>query len=227
MKADYQGIIFDMDGVLVDSEPIHAKSWELVFREIGYDYPPDWFLQWIGISDRKLTRYVKEHCRTSLSADQILLKKRETYQQVSTRELRLFDGLLAALDRLENFPQAVATSSTRKEAAHTLHAAGIGTRFALLVGADDVENHKPFPDPYLKAASLLNLPPEKCVALDDSPPGVQSAKSAGCFTLGIGTSHDREKLAEADLFFSSTSAALEWFLGQECPSQVFPSNGIA
>ena len=204
------GIIFDMDGVLVDSEPLHSKSWDLVLREFGIHFAPDWFDPWIGVPDKDLAFYLVGELDVPVDAGGLLARKRGRYRQLVDAELVAFPGIMEGIRRLSPMPMAVATSSRRPDVDRGLAKVGLGGLFNAIVTIDDVAAGKPDPEPYRLAAQRLGLAPSTCVALEDSPAGVRSAVTAGCMTIGIRSSHPDQALAGAHRIVATVADALDW-----------------
>lgn len=177
----YDAILFDFDGVLADTEPLHFRCWRDILGPYGIEL--DWNTyadSCIGISDRlMLTRFCD---RTSPRVEvQKLLDeyplKRERFRELILRELPFFTGCRAFLDSLEGYKLAVVSSSGRGEIEPALHRAGLLDCFETLVFGGDVRELKPAPEPYLLAAARLKA--RRPLVVEDSEAGVESARAAG------------------------------------------------
>ena len=124
-----RGVIFDMDGVLVDSEPLHGRAWEAVLRDFGVPCPAGWFERWIGIPDLELTEYLLKNHDIPMDFAALLAKKRHVYARVVDEELTSYPGVAEGLARLEGMPLAVATGSGRRDARQSLEKAGFTALF--------------------------------------------------------------------------------------------------
>ncbi|HOE65641.1 MAG TPA: HAD family phosphatase [Candidatus Hydrogenedentes bacterium] len=206
----FRALIMDMDGVLVDSEPVHGRAWECVLTALGAPCEPGWFLSWIGVPDDALADRLVASGAVPLAKSELLRRKRETYNARVLEEMRAFPGVKDALRELNGTPCAVATSSGRDSARLALGLAGLLPYFAAMVCWEDVARHKPAPDPYVRAAQLLGVPPRDCAAVEDSPAGIASAKAAGCVALAVKTSYPHERLVAADYVFETPRDALDW-----------------
>ncbi len=208
------GVICDLDGTLVDSEPLHARAWTEVLCARGLTLADDWFVPWVGIPDTKLSVHLAQTSGLTAEPAALLAEKRERYQQLAGSALRAFPGVAEALNALARagLGLAVATSSEHADAERALAAAGLRDRFAALIGADDVTRHKPDPEPYRSAALRLGLEPTECAAVEDSPIGLASAVAAGCFTVGVTTTHAAERLAGARRLFAQPAEAFTWLI---------------
>ncbi len=209
---NYKGIVFDMDGVLVDTEPVHIEAWNDVFAEFGLNFSHEWFHQWIGISDRNFTAKIVHDYNVPASADTLLQDKRRVFEAKITKNVPAHKGVKELLPMLNRFRLAVATSSNRSGAMLSLKGAGIYDYFQQVITADDVIRHKPNPDCYQKAAESLGLKPSECMGIEDSVSGIKAAKAAGLFVIGVATSLPSHYLTEADLVLENTEGAIKWIM---------------
>ncbi|MFL6140432.1 MAG: HAD-IA family hydrolase [Labedaea sp.] len=188
-----QGLLFDNDGVLVDSTAAVENSWRAFAR--WYDLPADDVLQ--RVHGRR-SRDVIEHY-----ADRLPVPPDEAFQRyidACVRDFAQVDLLPGAADTIAALPKtgwAVVTSGTKIVTHARWAAAGLPDP-PVLISAEDVSSGKPDPDPYRTAANRLHLAPAACLAIEDSPPGLAAARAAGCTTLALLTTHERHDL-DADL----------------------------
>ena len=201
-----------MDGVLVDSEPMHVRAWHQAMGEIARQYPAGWFLPWVGVPDITLAHHLQREHGAWPSPEALLADKRRAYHEITRRELAPFPGVVEGLEwfRAHAVPVAVATSAARTEADVLLELTGLLGYFPVRVTLADVSRPKPAPDPFLKAAELLNVEPASCFIVEDSPTGVAAARAAGAVVLAVATSHAAEKLTAAHHVFPNTAEALAW-----------------
>jgi HAD superfamily hydrolase (TIGR01509 family) len=178
------GVIFDCDGTLVDSEPLAGAAWRAAVARYGYDVTADDIAACVGTPYARTHAYFSE--RAALPAADAFWPEisAELYALIDTR-LEPFEDALETLAELRarGVPVAVASSSPRERLDRTL--AHVGLTFAVSVAGDEVEHGKPAPDMFLRAAEGLAVAPARCVAVEDSPPGVAAGKAAGMPTLGI------------------------------------------
>ena len=201
-----------MDGVLVDSEPIHIEAWNDVFAEFNLHFSHEWFNKWIGISDRNFTAKIVEEYNIPTDADTLLRDKRRIFEAKIAQGVPAHKGVKELMPLLHPFDLAVATSSNRSGAMISLEGAGLIHFFKNVVTADDVLNHKPNPDCYLKAAENLGFHPSECIGIEDSVSGIKAAKAAGLFIIGVATSLPAHFLTDADLVLENTEGAMRWIL---------------
>jgi beta-phosphoglucomutase family hydrolase len=207
-----KGIVFDMDGVLVDSEPVHIDAWNEVFAKFDLHFSHEWFNNWIGVSDRNFVAKIVEKYNIPTENATLLEDKRRVFETMIAQGVPTHKGVKELMPKLHKFDKAVATSSNRSGAMLSLEGAGLLPYFKNIVTADDVLNHKPSPDCYLKAAHDLGFEPSECIGIEDSVSGIKAAKSAGLFIIGIATSLPAHFLTEADLVLGTTEEAMLWIL---------------
>jgi HAD superfamily hydrolase (TIGR01509 family) len=192
----FDGVVFDMDGTLIDTEPLHRESWVRPLAAVGLTIPT-------GDYDRHFAgkpgmRIIEDYVGLTGEAARCLYDAvYAEFWVLAERAVQPVHGVVELLDYLQGWPKAVCTSAERKSAMRLLTMLDLLPRFDAVVTADDVRRGKPDPEPYLLAAERLGLPSGRCVAFEDSPLGLTSARTAGMFCIGIeGTAPDLEELAE-------------------------------
>jgi beta-phosphoglucomutase len=187
MRKQYEAILFDFDGVLVDSEPIHYECWMEVLAPYGYHV--DWETysrEWIGVSDRDMIRRFCESAQPPLDFDAIWAQypyKTEVFRTRMAERPVFHPETLRLLDQLDGYKLAVVSSSARTEVEPPLIRAAIRDRFDALVCGREVQNLKPAPDPYLRAAELLGV--DRALVIEDSDAGEASGRAAGFDVLRL------------------------------------------
>jgi len=174
-------VVFDMDGLLLNTEALARRAMRLAGSELGIELPETFCALMIGVPADGCRRLLLEHYGDALSADDLFAASaRHLHAQIDAGEMQLKAGVQELLDLLDQMhtPRAVATSSSRDKAIHHLSRAGIRHRFDALLTRDDVARGKPHPDLYLAAADALGMPPARCLALEDSYNGVRAASAA-------------------------------------------------
>lgn len=181
MTVAYDAILFDFDGVLVDSEPVHYECWRGVVEPYGFHLTwEDYAARCIGISDHAMIRSLCRIMDRDDLFDPIWSQygaKKEEFRRRMIDDLPMPEPLRRLILELEGPRLAVVSSSGRLEIEPVLEAAGIRTRFAVIVTGEDVEHRKPAPDPYLKAAALLGA--RRPLVVEDSVAGIASGRAAG------------------------------------------------
>jgi HAD superfamily hydrolase (TIGR01509 family) len=182
-----QGVVFDMDGLIFDTERTYRDAALATAAEYGFKLPPEFFLGLIGLPNDVGLSVWRSEIGPDADLDTMLKDARNRFHdRVAAGDL-LKPGVVELLDAIAGLglPHAIATSSKRDAVVHHLAAHGLADRFPEIVAYGDYVRGKPNPDPYLTAAARLNLPPGQCLALEDSHAGVRSATSAGMMTIMV------------------------------------------
>lgn len=187
-EGKIKAVVFDMDGLMFDTEPIYRFAWQRAAADLGYELNDDIYINLIGLNNEDSERVLVHTFDSNFSINKFRCQRRvywEKYvlQHGITKKPGL-SNLLAALEKWE-IPMAIATSSDHKDAVRSLRAAGIKDRFRCIVTGDRVKKGKPAPDIYKAAARKLGFSPHECVALEDSTAGLRAANSAGMLTIMI------------------------------------------
>jgi len=190
-------IAFDMDGVIIDSQPLHYEIDIAVLKTCGYPANTETVTPYTGISNPDRWPRYKQTLSLSQSVHELISLQNKIQNEIfTTANLFPIDGIPALLKYLKslNIPCAVASSSSYELIDLVLTRCQIGHYFTHLISGEGVKAGKPAPDIYLKAAKALGLPPEKCIAIEDSPIGILSAKNAGFTCIGYKNSgtHDQD-----------------------------------
>ncbi len=207
--------LLDLDGVLVDSEPVHGMSWETILGPLGIEVPGGWE-SWIGVPDQELAKRLHEERGLFKSAEALLASKRQAYRDIAPERLEAFDGVAEGIEemRRRDWPVLVVTSSTRETAEATLSAAGLSELLEEVVAFEDTAGHKPDPEPYLAGARRAGVEARRCLVIEDSAAGITAARQAGCLALGVSATARAGSLEGAHEVFSTTREALGWALGR-------------
>jgi len=202
---DVQAVIFDMDGVIVDSEPRHERAFLQVVAELGYGQRHGLrFADYVGRSDRELwADFVARH-HPPVSLEELLARKRARTVAILRREQPLFPGVVELVERLAaRFPLALASGSERAVVEEVLRLRNLGRFFRATVSSSEVRHGKPAPDTFLRAAELLGVSPAGCWVIEDSKPGVAAALAAGMRVIAIANTHPAGELSRATRVVSS------------------------
>ena len=195
-----EGIVFDMDGVLVDSEPLHVEAFESVFREIGIGSDHGIrFEEYLGGTDVAVWKDVVARYSLPYSLEELVARKRARLIQLLRRHRPFYPwipGLIRILAR--RFPLAIASGSAQEIIHEVLRLGGVEGLFQVVVSSEEVSRPKPAPDTYLEAVHRLGLSPHCCLAVEDTQAGVQAAKTAGLRVLAIAHTVGVELLRQAD-----------------------------
>ena len=200
------GVIFDSDGVIVDSEHYSLVAFRQAIAEQGISISPEELWQWCGLTDESIIKRLEEKYQRRIDLQQFIKRKFDIYFQLAENGLRAFPGVTELLDMLDeaNIPYALASSGPRRKIDFNLKKVGLQERFKAIVSGEDVLQSKPAPYIYLRAAELINRSPAECIAIEDSPNGLLGAKRAGMVTIGLRTTFkDDSLLREADCILDS------------------------
>lgn len=200
-----QAVIFDMDGVILESEPLHDQAVRVVFAQQGYTASSDDLTQMMidfrGRTDRDTWKYAKETFAIQEPIEQLLEWKATAFLRiVEDANIALMDGLSDVFTALlEKYPLALASSSPYSAINAIVDGLSIRDVFTHIVSGQDVESGKPAPDIFLLAASKLSVDPAECVVIEDSRNGVLAANAAGMRSIGYqGSPSNTQDLSEAD-----------------------------
>jgi haloacid dehalogenase superfamily, subfamily IA, variant 3 with third motif having DD or ED len=196
-----KGVLFDMDGVLVDSESFICKAAIMMFSELGIKVLPEDFQPFVGMGENRYLGGVADQHRISVDIEQVKARTYEIYQKIVRGKLSPLPGAHEFISKCRNkgLKLALATSADTIKMEVNLKEIGLSRdSFHSVVTGLDVEKKKPFPDIYLKAAECLGLKPIDCLVVEDAVSGIESGKAAGCKCLAITSSFNAASLKEAD-----------------------------
>ena len=192
-------VIFDMDGVIVDSEPLHERAFLEIVEQIGYRETHGLNIaDFVGRSDQELwTAFVERH-QPAETLEQLLSMKRQRVVEILRREQPLFDGLPELIEDLARmYKLALASGSERAVVEAVLAFKGLGRFFQVTVSGSDIRQGKPAPDIFLRASKLLGVLPKECWVIEDSKPGIAAGLAAGMRVIAITNTHPADELRAA------------------------------
>jgi len=196
-----KGILFDMDGVLVDSEPFICKAAIMMFEELGIKATPEDFHPFVGMGENRYLGGVAENHALKVDIEKVKARTYAIYEEIVKGQLSALPGAHHFISecRKRGFRLALATSADTVKMYVNLREIGLPPEtFDSIVTGLDVVNKKPFPDIYIKAAQMIGLQPVECLVVEDAVSGIKAGKAAGCKCLAITSSFDAKVLAEAD-----------------------------
>jgi HAD superfamily hydrolase (TIGR01509 family) len=200
-ELEIRGVVFDMDGTLLDNMPFHEEAFNTFAARHGLPALTLETRKWMdGKRNRDIFPYLFTRELTPDDVEQLSDEKESLYRTLSKGRLTTLAGLDRLLARLEarGIPVSLATSAPRANVEHTLTELGLRARFTHIARSDEVAHGKPFPDVFLEAARQMGIAPEQCLAFEDAPAGIIAARRAGMFCIGVSTSYSRELLAHTD-----------------------------
>ena len=209
-----KAVVFDFDGVIANSEPLHFAAFRDVLRDAGVAFTDqEYYAAYLGYDDVGVFRAVARARKLPWGADeiaQLVGAKAVRLEALEQEGAVLFPGASDAIARLAAaFPLAIASGALRAEILRVLDAARLRRFFPVVVAAEDTAASKPAPDPYLRAVHLLGthvsqrLDASSCVAIEDSKWGLASARTAGLRTIGITHTYPADALAPVDLIIDT------------------------
>ena len=190
-----EAVIFDMDGVIFDTERVYLEDWIKVFKQYGYDMKKEIYVSVMGTGRKNVKRvFIKEFGEELPIEEMYIIKDKLLVEAIENNKIPLKLGAIELLDFLRDngCKIALATSAKRDRMEKQLNGANIKEKFDTLVCGDDVERAKPNPDIFLKTANKLGVSPENCIVVEDSCAGIEAAHNAKMMGLHV------EDLKEAD-----------------------------
>ena len=195
-----KGVIFDWDGVVIDSSAQHERSWEILAEEISRPLPEGHFKLGFGKKNQVIIPEILGWATDAAEIAALSDRKEEIYRELVRQSgVQILPGareLVSAL-RLEGIPRAIGSSTPRGNLDAIFAATGLGELFDAVVCGDDVVHGKPAPDVFLLAAQMLGLPPAECLVLEDAHAGIEAAHRAGIPVLAVATTNPLSELAAA------------------------------
>ena len=187
----FQAVAFDMDGLMFNTEDLYDEVGDTLLQRHGQRFTRELKLEMMGRTGREALAIMKQRCNLPQTVDELLIEIRQIFSKLLPGRIEMMPGLSALLTFLEQnkIPKCVATSSHRLFATEALGCFDLEPRFEFLLTAEDVQNGKPAPDVYLKAAAQLGIKPAELMVLEDSEIGSRAAAAAGAFTIAVPTSH--------------------------------------
>ena len=199
MTAGFDALIFDLDGVIINTEELHARLKGIIMQQYGISYPETIFSDFKGRPDLVFWQYVAHHLAYDrYTAFELDAAKRKVFFSLAN-EIQLVPGVLEFIaEAKKKFRHmAMVSSATEPDLMVSDRKFGIVKWFDVIQLGEDTEQHKPHPEPYLKALMKLNIPAKKAIVIEDAPNGIISAKAAGCYVIGITTSFKESELKDA------------------------------
>ena len=209
-----RAIIFDCDGVIANTEPIHMEAFGRVLAEEGLTLTSEtYFAEYLALDDRGCFEKAFSNFddqRATKDVDELIRRKAGYVETVMQRGVEILPGAGELIRLAANrYPLAIASGALRAEIQSVVDTGGLADCFKAIVSAEDVPRSKPYPDPFLKALELINsnsiedINPEECLVIEDSIHGIRAAHQASMRCLAVTNSYPKEKLKEAELVVDS------------------------
>ncbi|MDD5455291.1 MAG: HAD family phosphatase, partial [Candidatus Ratteibacteria bacterium] len=198
-----KAVIFDMDGVLVDTEDAVAQATVDMFEELyGTKVKKEEFLPFVGMGAKKYITGVAEKYKVNVDVEKAMERRKDNLEKIALRgEIKSFPSVIELIKEAKNsgIKTAIATSSHRIIMEITLKGAGIDIKnFDAITTAEECKKVKPDPEIFLLTAKKLNIPPKDCLVIEDSPAGIEAAKRGGFFAVGVTNTFPNSQLQQAD-----------------------------
>jgi len=209
-----KAVIFDMDGVLVDSMPYHADAWVSVFKEVGINIRREDIYDIEGSNHIGIINLVfKKAGRTPEHADFLRLShnKQEIFSKIN--KVKVFEGIYECINTLKNKCLLAVASGSDRAVVIEFIGRFFPETFSAVVTGNDVKEGKPSPEPYLKAVEMLKVKKNECIVIENAPLGVESAKRAGLYCIAIPTYVKPELLKDADIVLANHAMLKEFIVG--------------
>jgi beta-phosphoglucomutase len=212
-----KAILFDMDGVLLDSEEYICRAGMMMFKEKGYDVSPDDFLEFTGMGENRYLGGVAEKNGIPFELEKDKARTYEIYAEIVAGKLEAFYGVIEFIEKCRSRGLKLAVASSADPPKVEINLAEIGipsSTFDTVVTGLDIEHKKPEPDIFINAAKKLGVNPSECLVVEDAVSGVAAGKAAGAKVLALTTSFSAEELSGADwiasLLSDAPDDALDW-----------------
>jgi beta-phosphoglucomutase len=193
--------LFDMNGVIIDDEHLHEEATARVLGAHGHTCTNQDYKTYFAGRTRD-AGFKNYHTAKHAAYDvhQLSIEKDHAYQELAQYGLESVSHVVNFIHYLSGTgsPMALVTGAPRKEAKHMLETFGLSDYFSQIVTGEDITLSKPHPEGYLKAAAMLQVPPQMCIVVEDAPMGIQAAKRAGMHCVAVATTHNENELGAAD-----------------------------
>jgi len=208
MRGPFRAVIFDLDGVIWDGEPLYHEAFNIVLAPHGHTVAESEYTQIIGLSVEAAWDWVRQHFSLTESPAVFYRAYDDAVLELMKQPREPLPGVADLLRQLEarSIPVGLASASLRNWVDTTLSGLGLNGAFATTVTASEVEHSKPAPDLYLRAAKELGIPATNCLAFEDTPSGIASARAAGMFAVQVRASSTAQPpLPQADMVIEAYS----------------------
>lgn len=199
-------VIFDMDGVLVDTEPVHFEAYIQHFKELNISVNDELYQTFVGSSTKNIYKRIKEHFNLSESLEELISQKRKLYHKAfeQSTSLKLIDGVLELIQELHenNIQMIVASSSSYDNIDLIFKRFNLDPYFSHKISGEDFVESKPNPAIFNTAVELSGHSKEECIIIEDSTNGINAANKAGVFVIGYKAKDSKQDYSSADIIIS-------------------------
>jgi beta-phosphoglucomutase family hydrolase len=204
---NFKAVIFDMDGVLIDSEPLHISVESNILKELGVPMKQEMYARFAGTTSLSMWKIIVEEFRLDKSPEDLAAENNRRFvKELSiSDQVETFDGVVDVLSNLnkKGIPVALASSSSSIIVDAVLNRFNLKHYFNAVVTGSDVQHSKPNPEIFLKAAQRLNIDPSMCIVVEDSPNGIKAAHSAGMGCIGFASEKNPHDISHATWIIKS------------------------
>jgi beta-phosphoglucomutase family hydrolase len=180
-----RGLIFDLDGTLVDSMPLHYEAWVEVCARIGFEFTEEFFYAHAGMSSDKIFKEIKDLIKGDFDPDKFSDEKERIYESKIPKLTMIAPVFKIVRDYHGKLPMSIGTGSPAGHSWKAMKAMGLDRYFDIVVGKEEIAKPKPAPDTFLKCAELMNVEPQFCQVFEDGDFGLMAAKAAGMIATDI------------------------------------------
>lgn len=180
-EGDFSGYIFDLDGTLVDTMPLHYRAWDEAMRRVGLSVPLDeeLFYSLGGVPTRRVAELIAEHYGLKINPHEVFDHKESLFREIQ-HDAKLIEPVVAIARRVaRTHPVSIASGGPREIVHRSLQLAGLSSIFPVVVTPEDVTHGKPSPEMFLLAAKRMAVPAAGCLVFEDAEPGMRAAEAAG------------------------------------------------
>lgn len=201
-KTDFKAILFDMDGVVIDSEKLHLRAMALSLNKHNISFDKSILNDYVGRSDESFFQFVFDNINSSIEV-KVLMEDKNIFFEELLKDLQYVEGFTDFIQfvNAQKLKTALVTSSSKFTVNKVNELLNLSPHFEVIVAEEDTHKHKPHPDPYLLALQKLEADKKESLVLEDSINGIISGKEAGCMVVGLTTSFDTATLLDAGADF--------------------------